>query len=335
MNLEQFLRQRKPSWQQLETLLEQGKTNFGKLSEQDIDKLGRLYRTAASDLALAQRDFPDQKVTVYLNQLVGRAHALIYQGEPLRWRQVQAFYRRRFPQLYRALLPYTTLSFLLFALPALLAFVIVWRVPDTIYVFEGPGITPLVHKVEQGELWTDIAPTVRSAASATILTNNIRVTFLTFAGGITAGLFTIWIIATNGIHLGAVFGLLQAHGLSGGLAQFVVAHGFIELSVIFLAGGCGLYIGDSILRPGLLSRRTVLVQRTQLSVLLIMGCVPLLILAGMIEGFVSPSGLPWPIKLAVGLATGVTLHTYWLRAGRESAGRSMVKSARHVGVRPA
>jgi len=196
------------------------------------------------------------------------------------------------------------------------SFLVVWRDPEAIYWLVGPQIAPLVREVEQGKLWTDIAPAVRSAASALILTNNIQVTFLTFAGGITLGLLTVWILISNGVQLGAIFGLLQAHGLSGGLAEFVVAHGFIELSVIFLAGGCGLSLGDGLLRPGLFSRGAALVRRARVGVKLILGSAPLLVIAGLIEGFISPSGLPWPAKLAVGLATGLLLHLYWLRAGR-------------------
>lgn len=315
MNVDTFLTERRPAWEQLETLLTATKTNIRRLSPQELADLGRLYRSATSDLALAQRDFPNQRVTHYLNGLVSRAHAQIYQEEPLRRRALQHFYRHTFPLLYRALLPYTSLCFGVFVIGALLAFFITWRYPDTIYVFAGAGVEELVRKVEAGELWTDIAPSVRSAASSMILTNNIRVMFLTFAGGITAGLLTLWIILSNGIHLGAIFGLLQAHGLSAGLGEFVVAHGFIELSVIFLAGGCGLYMGDGLLRPGLLTRRTALVQRSRQSVQLILGCIPLLILAGVIEGFLSPSAAPWPLKVAVGLSTGIALHAYWLYAG--------------------
>src|SRR5690606_38807772 len=140
------------------------------------------------------------------------------------------------------------------------------------------------------KLWTDIAPATRSAASAMILTNNIQVTFLTFAGGITAGLFTAWILVYNGLNIGGIFGLLQAHDLSPGLAEFVVAHGFIELSVIFVAGGCGLSMGDALLRPGLQSRPAALIQRARAAVMVILGCAPLLVIAGIIEGFISPSG---------------------------------------------
>lgn len=287
------------------------------LSAQELEEFGRLYRAATSDLALAQRDFPQQPVAQYLNQLVGNAHAVLYRSEPLRWRRLKDLYARRFPQLYRMLLPYTAVAFLLFLLPAVAAFLAVWADAARIYIFEGPEIAPLVDQVERGELWTEIAPAVRSAASSMILTNNIQVMFLTFAGGMTAGLLTAWIMLSNGMHLGAIFGLLQVHGLSGGLGEFVLAHGFIELSVIFLAGGCGLYIGDGLLRPGLLSRQAILNQRGREAVVAILACVPLLVLAGLIEGFISPSSLPWWIKATVGVGTGVALYWYWLRAGRD------------------
>ena len=327
MNVDTFLTERRSAWQQLESLLTQTKTDIRRLSPQELADLGRLYRATTSDLALAQRDFPNQRVTHYLNGLVSRAHAQIYQEEPLRRQALVHFYRRDFPLLYRAFLPYTSLCFGVFLIGAMIAFFVTWRSPDAIYVFAGDGIAGLVEQVEAGKMWTEIAPTERSAASSFILTNNIRVMFLTFAGGMTAGLLTFWVILSNGLNIGAIFGLLQAHGMSGDLAEFVVAHGFIELSVIFLAGGCGLYMGDALIRPGLLTRRTALIQRSRQSVQLILGCVPLLILAGVIEGFISPSGLPWPVKLAVGLLTGVLLHYYWLYVGNDDRSKDFSLSA--------
>ncbi|MFO7632266.1 MAG: stage II sporulation protein M [Caldilinea sp.] len=321
MNLEFFLQQRRASWQRIEALLQQARTDPRNLSAPELNELGLLYRSITSDLALAQRDFPNQQVTRYLNQLVGRAHGLIYRGEPLRWRQLARFYRTEFPQLYRRLLPYTIAAFVLFLLPAVVAFWSVAVNPEWIYVIEGPGIAGLVAQVEEGALWTEIAPGVRSAAAGLIMTNNIQVMFLTFAGGLTAGLLTLWVLINNGLHLGAIFGLLLAHDLAGGLAEFVVAHGVVELSVIFLAGGCGLYVGDGLLRPGLFSRRDTLLQRTLTSVQLILGSAPLLVIAGIIEGFLSPSAAPWPVKVLVGIMTGVALYAYWLGAGRHQVER--------------
>ncbi len=313
MQIDSFIEREKTGWQRLEALTTRTRGNAEALSEAELYELGRLYQIAASDLALAQRDFPNHKITRYLNQLVGRTHAVLYREEPLRWQQLRRFYAQSFPQIYRRLLPYTAVSFVLFLLPALIGFFVVWETPDSIYTLLGREIAPLVHTVEDGELWTDIAPSVRSAAATTILTNNIGVMFYAFAGSLTGGLLTLYILLFNGLSLGAIFGLLQFHGLSSGLAEFILAHGPVELSVIFLSGGCGLFVADGLLRPALLTRQAALVERAKSAVQLILGAVPLLIGAGLIEGFISPSGLPWPVKALVGLATGAALHWYWLK----------------------
>ena len=165
MNVDTFLTERRPAWQQLESLLTQTKTDIRRLSPQELADLGRLYRAATSDLALAQRDFPNQRVTHYLNGLVSRAHAQIYQEAPLRRQALARFYRQDFPLLYRALLPYTSLCFGVFLIGALIAFFVTWHTPDAIYVFAGSGIEALVERVEEGKMWTEIAPAERSAAS--------------------------------------------------------------------------------------------------------------------------------------------------------------------------
>lgn len=317
MQIDAFIAKGKAGWARLEALAARTRGNAEALTEAELYELGRLYQIATSDLALAQRDFPSHQITRYLNQLVGRTHAILYREEPLRWRQLLRFYREEFPRLYRQLLPYTAVAFALFILPAIISFFVVWQSPDTIYTLLGRDIARLVQTVERGELWTDIAPTLRSSAAATILTNNISVMFNAFAGSLTGGLLTLYILVFNGLSLGAIFGLLQFHGMSGGLAEFVLAHGPVELSVIFLAGGCGLYVADGLLRPGLLTRQAALTQRAKIAVQLILGSAPLLIGIGLIEGFLSPSGLPWPVKALVGLTTGGALHWYWLRRGLE------------------
>lgn len=316
MNPDTFIERGRPTWQELEALVRRAQRALGTLDGGDVDALGRLYRVATADLAIAQRDFPKHRVTIYLNQLAGRAHAVIYRDRPLRWQNLVRFYRTDFPRVYRALLPWTIPAFLLLAVPMIIMFFVAWANPESMIVVGGEGIRDTIEQVKRGELWTEIAPAVRSAAAGLILTNNIQVMFLTFAGGVTAGLLTLWVLVSNGLSLGGIFGLLQAYGMAGGLLDFVVAHGFIELSVIFVAGGCGLYIGDGLVRPGLVSRRQALVERARVAVRVILASMPLLVIAGLIEGFVSPSGLPFVVKLGIGLATGIALYAWWLGAGR-------------------
>lgn len=320
MTADEFVAQRSASWGELEELLTRAHASLPSLSTADVERMGFLYRTSTADLALAQRDFPRHRLTIYLNQLVGRAHAVIYREQPLRWKQVQEFFLRGFPELYRSLLPWTRVAALLFFVPMLLLYFLTWQRPETIFLILGDSfdVRQLVAEVEEGQLWTEIAPEERSIASAAILTNNIQVMFLCFAGGILAGVGTVLVLISNGNQIGALFGLLQANGIAMGLLDFVVAHGFIELSIIVLAGGVGLYIGDGIVRPGLRSRLEVLGERARQGAMLMLGSAPLLVVAGLIEGYISPSGLPFAVKLGLGLATGIALHWYWLRAGRNA-----------------
>jgi uncharacterized membrane protein SpoIIM required for sporulation len=118
--------------------------------------------------------------------------------------------------------------------------------------------------------------------------------------------------------LGIIAGAAQAYGFSPNLWGFVAAHGAVELSVIFIAGGAGLQLGWSVLRPGLITRQAALRMAARRAAYLLLGCMPLLIIAGLIEGFISPSALPITLKMAVSFTTGVALYSYLILAGRTS-----------------
>jgi uncharacterized membrane protein SpoIIM required for sporulation len=142
------------------------------------------------------------------------------------------------------------------------------------------------------------------------------VAFRAFAGGVTFGVYTLIVLASNGLLMGVVAGAAQRFDFAANLWGFVAAHSVIELSVIFIAGGAGLQLGWALLHPGLLSRRAALVLAARRAVILLIGCVPLLVIAGVIEAFISPSALPLAIKLLVALGSGLALYTYLLGAGR-------------------
>jgi len=122
----------------------------------------------------------------------------------------------------------------------------------------------------------------------------------------------------NGASFGAIIALVYRAGFGNDLLLgFVVGHGVIELSCIFIAGGAGLLIGTSLLMPGDLSRGDALKSRGMEAVRLIVGCVPLLVVAGTIEGFISPQPISPVIKIGIGVLTGIALYSYLLLAGRE------------------
>ena len=320
MTADQLFQSRQSDWQALTRLLDRGRGRLGALSPADINELSRLYRATTADLALAQRDFPGHRLTLYLNQLVARAHAFIYQDDPLTLRRLKQYLVVGFPRTFRANLSFFLAAFLLFLLPAVLVGVITYFQPQVVRVLLGAEtqeyVLPLI---EQGELWTNIPVAERPYTAAFIMQNNIRVSIMAFGGGILAGLLTVYAMIFNGLLVGSLLGLTAHYGIGFDLATFMVGHGVIELTVIFMAGGAGLMMGWAIIRPGLFRRRDALVLAAQEAVQLILPAVPLLLIAGLIEGFISPAEtIAWPIKWGVGLLTGLVLYGYLLRSGRES-----------------
>ncbi|NJO06387.1 MAG: stage II sporulation protein M [Chloroflexaceae bacterium] len=318
MLAEDFIAHKRPTWERLTNLLNRASVSLAGLSAEELQELGRLYRQATSDLAVARRDFPQHPVSAYLNGLVARAHGQVYREKSSRLSQIVHFFTHSFPQSFRATWGYTLASFLMFFIPALVTFVIGWRDPESVLLVM-PGLQDVITDIRnETEWWKSINEDGRAASSSFIMTNNIRVTFLAFAGGVTLGLFTLWVLVNNGLLLGSVAGAAQHFDFADNLWGFVAAHGTVELSVIFIAGGAGLQLGWSILRPGLLTRRAALVVAARRAAILLFGCVPLLVLAGIIEGFISPSGvLPLWVKLLVSFTSGVLLYSYLLLAGRE------------------
>jgi uncharacterized membrane protein SpoIIM required for sporulation len=318
MRPEELHRSHKQEWNALASLLERATESLQTLTPEEIDRLGRLYRSATSDLALAQREFPTHPLTARLNRLVARAHALVYRSEPLVRQQLGRFFTEVFPGTFREALPFIVVAALLFFLPALAAGAATATLPESAQWLLPLQMQQLIPTIEDQELWTDIPIAERPFASSFIMRNNIQVSILAFGGGIFAGLLTVWTLVFNGLMLGGLMGLTIHHGVGFELGTFVIGHGVVELSVICIAGGSGLMMGWALLHPGLRRRRDALAEAARKSVRLLMGCIPLLLIAGLIEGFLSPAvGVPWPIKWATGIVSGLLLYAYLLLVGRE------------------
>lgn len=317
MDSNQLFRSHQASWQALTDLLNRAEKDIRKLSPAEIEQLGQLYRVASSDLALALRDFPQHPVTAFLNQLVAHGHAVLYRSEPLVGKRIRRFITEQFPRVYREMLRFTITATLLFFIPAVIALAAVLIQPDTSRWMLPDGGQSIRSTLENGKLWTDIPVAERPYASSFIMSNNIQVAILAFSGGLLAGVYTIWVIFTNGLMLGGALGLTIHYGLGFDLLTFIIGHSVIELSVIMMAGGAGLMLGWAIIHPGLLRRGDALRAAANRAVYLVIGCVPLLVIAGAIEGFISPAeNIPWAVKWLVGILSGIGLYSYLFLAGR-------------------
>lgn len=318
MNVRRWIARREPNWKRLDELLQQAeRKGIASLSAGEIKDLASLYRAVSADLARARTYQIGSVLTQDLQKLTASGYNQIYQGSQRQeWQQVKEFYLWGFPKTVRENWIYIAVATGIFLLLALFAWWYGWRDPKFIAITVPDRIIEMVE--EDGELWMGSIVGVEPLASSNITINNLLVSFAAIAGGITAGVYTLFIMANNGLHIGAVATLVGKNNLAYPFWAFVFPHGSLELPAIFLAGGAGLLIGKAIIFPARYRRIDAVKQNGIKAARLLFGIVPMLLVAGIIEGFLSPSPVvPSPIKYLVGTALFCLLILYCLR--RESA----------------
>lgn len=293
------------------------------LRPEELQELALLYRQIASDLSTVREDAASTQLTTYLNRLLGRAHNLIYMGRRASTGGIWAFYKDTFPAVFRETFADSFAAFTVFVVAAVVGALLGFADPSFLRHFLGAG---MMNTIEQHKMWTDSIVTIKPLASSEILTNNISVSFATFALGITAGIGTIYMMLVNGILIGVIGVACFRENMSLSLWSFVAAHGVLELPAIFIAGGAGLGIARGMLFPGNLPRRMSLVIAGARSVRLVLGTIPMLIIAGLVEGFISPSAIPVGLKFALSALLGSLLVLYLKRKPSNSSTTATVRS---------
>jgi uncharacterized membrane protein SpoIIM required for sporulation len=317
-----WLDKRKPYWNRLEQLLDQGaRKGLSSLGRSELQEVGLLYRQIAADLAALREDRGSVHFARYLNQLLARAHNIIYSANKTSPSAIISFFTVTHPRVFRRHWRYVQIALLVFAVSAAVGAALTYQDPDFKLSIIGPQ---MVQTIEKREMWTHSIVGIKPLASSAIMTNNISVGFMTFALGITGGLGTIYMMLFNGLMLGVIGMACHQSGMSLQLWSFVAPHGVLELPAIFLAGGAGLRIATGLLFPGYLPRRESLARAGTDAVQLLLGTIPMLIVAGTIEAFVSPTGLRMALKFGMAAALFALLLAYLFGAGTTAKADSSV-----------
>lgn len=317
MNL--FLTDHKDNWKRLEDLLSMlSGTGLRGLSRMEVREFGELYRRAAADLAIARAETRDPKLINYLNSLVIRAHGRIYRAESQGVNVIWKFFTEDFPRTFRQNWIYMAVAFGVFAGFAVFGFIATWFNTDFTHFVMLSGIT---QEITSNHHWWKSLNEANQVGATQILSNNIIVTFRVFAMGAFFGVGAFYDLAFEGARLGSVFAACYKLNPPFGneLASFVIGHGVIELSTIFFCGGAGMMIGYAMINPGNLTRAQALKKKGIEAARIVIGCACFLVVAGTIEGFLSPSNMPAAVKIATGVGTGIAMYSYLLLTGHKQS----------------
>lgn len=313
--IETFIGKRLHKWQRLELFLD--KLTHSRLQafrKNEVRQFAVLYRRTAADLAIAHEEIRNPRLINYLNSLVIRTHGAIYRTEKSGFRSIWEFYKWKAPAVVRRTWKATVLACGIFFAAALFSGAMSWH-DEAFADLIVPGLR---ERIAGHSNWTDSIKGVAQVASSSILTNNIMVAIYAFAGGLTFGVITLYSVVFNGLLLGMVVSLCIKHRFYD-ILVFVCGHGVLELSAIFIAAGGGFLLAEAVLMPGELPRGQALRENGLAALQLVLLVIPMLVVAGIIEGFISPSGLAPRYKIVLSVVTAVLFGLYVAKKQKPSA----------------
>jgi len=270
----QWILKRRPHWDRLSSLLAQSDASgLGQLSRAELQEIALLYRQVASDLSVLRQDPTARTYAQYVNQLLARAHHIIYSGRKTNLRTLFLFLRDEYPAIFQRQIGYVAASLLVSVAFGLLGAALTTARPEFMRHFVGPE---MIATMERHEMWTKSVVSVAPMASSWIMTNNLSV-------------------------------------------SFVAAHGALELPSILIAGGAGFRLGHAMLFPGALRWKESVARGGIEATRLVSGIIPLLVIAGTLEGFFSPSQAPVWLKFTVGGLLFTLLNLWLFRPVKDDA----------------
>ncbi len=320
---ERFLAKKRADWEAFRTLavrVERSGVGGGALAADEIAGFAARYREVAADLARARTYGVDPRVIEYLERVVSAGHNALYRARGQESARLAHYLLRDFPAAVVQSWAYVLVAFLLFAVPAGVGWTLIRERPALAEeVLPAEMISraeQAAARLEEGRGYAEMSREKLPVAAAVIISNNVTISFVAFAGGLTAGLLTVWVLLNNGLLFGLIFGLFANYRALGYLATFVAGHGVLELTAIFISAGAGFRLAKALVAPGDLTRADALIVEGKIAARMVGAVVTLLAIAGTIEGLLSASDAPPAWKYGVSAATVLLLALYFASGRR-------------------
>lgn len=315
MDLDVFVAAHRAEWDRLAALLRRPRR---RLSGAEVDELVSLYQRTATHLSQLQSAAPDPVLVNRLTSLVARARSVVVGTRRATWRDALHFFTLAFPAAcYRTRHWWVTTGVLFVLLVAAMGWWIA-ATPEVRGTIAAPA--ELREMTRPGGAYESYYSSSPAAAfSAQVWTNNAQVAGMSLAFGALLGLPVLWVLFENAVNVAAGVGLMASAGRLDVFLGLILPHGLLELTAVFVAAGTGLRLGWTVVDPGQRSRRAALAEEGRGAIGMALGLAAVLLVSGVIEGFVTPSGLPIWARIAVGVVAEAAFLAYVFVVGRRAA----------------
>ncbi|NLP14874.1 MAG: stage II sporulation protein M [Clostridium sp.] len=308
MKEDKFIEQNSKVWKDLEAMLLKLKSqSIYKLDKNSLNGFINMYNAACSHLSYSRTYYGNSATTSYLNRLVASAHSYIYTTKKSNIKNLMRFLTIEFPLIIRANLRFLVFSSGLLLISAVVSFVFTMISTDNAVAFLSEEY---MQNVLEGDVNAPRASFDPALFSNFIFTNNIKVGISAFAFGVSFGLGTCYVLIKNGFMIGSLAALYNLKNANFLFWSLILPHGILELFAIFLCGAAGLKMGYSLINPGQYSRKDSFILRSKTTLKMVLGTIPIFIIAGFIEGYFTPLAIPELIKYIFALLTLVLLILY-------------------------
>ena len=307
MDIDRYIQRNEPTWRRLGQLSRRAGRGVGRLSDDEISELVTLYQRVSAQLSHARGTYADPELTARLSRILGEARVVIYRRRSNPFRAFLGFFTTTFPAAVWHARRFVAVAFLVFMVPAVSLGIWLANSSKVLDASVPPELQKVIAEREFSDYYrTDAAENFAGHVSL----NNTFVAFQAFALGVVPVIGPVSVLAYNGANVGEMGAVMHHAGEGPQFWGLILPHGLLEITSILIAAAAGLQVSWAIIAPGERTRGEALKDAGLRSVVIVMGLAVCFLIAGFIEGFVTPSGLPTSVRVGIGVAVLAAFVSY-------------------------